>query len=103
MKEEKKMNITISPDKASGVYSNLAIIAHGPSEFVMDFASILPGPQQASVQSRVIMSPENAKKVLFALQDNIRKYEEQFGKIEIKQNAPVPGSVLPLSFGAGEA
>ena len=103
MKEEKKMNIAISPDKTSGVYSNLAIIAHGQSEFVFDFASLLPGPQQANVQSRVIMAPENAKKVLLALQDNIRKYEEQFGKIEIKQATPIPGSVLPLSFGAGEA
>lgn len=103
MKEEKKMNITLAPDKAAGVYSNLAIIAHGPQEFVLDFASMLPGPQQASVLSRVIMTPENAKKVLFALQDNVRKYEEQYGKIDIKQNAPVPGSTLPLSFGAGEA
>lgn len=103
MKEEKKMNIALAPDKAAGVYSNLAIIAHGPQEFVLDFASMLPGPQQASVLSRVIMTPENAKKVLFALQDNVRKYEEQYGKIEIKQNAPVPESTLPLSFGAGEA
>ena len=103
MKEEKKMNITLAPDKAAGVYSNLAIIAHGPQEFVLDFASMLPGPQQAAVLSRVIMTPENAKKVLFALQDNVRKYEEQYGKIEIKQNAPLPGSTLPLSFGAGEA
>jgi hypothetical protein len=102
--EEKKMNISIAPDKAAGTYSNLAVIAHSQSEFIMDFASMMPGIQQANVQSRVIMTPENAKRLLFALQDNVSKYEQQYGKIELKNNRqPIPGSTYPLSFGSGEA
>ncbi len=100
--EEKKMNINISPDMAAGVYSNLAIIAHSPSEFILDFASMMPGTKDAAVRSRVIMTPENAKKLLFALQDNFAKYEKQFGTVTIS-GAPAPGSTLPISFGGGQA
>ena len=102
--EEKKMNISISPEKAAGTYSNLAIIAHAQSEFIMDFASVMPGIQQANVQSRIIMTPENAKRLLLALQDNVQKYEKQFGQITLNsRQQPIPGSTLPLSFGSGEA
>lgn len=100
--EEKKMNINISPDMAAGVYSNLAIIAHSPSEFILDFASMMPGTKDAAVRSRVIMTPENAKKLLFALQDNFAKYEKQFGTVTIS-GTPAPGSTLPISFGGGQA
>ncbi len=102
--EEKKMNINIAPDKAAGVYSNLAVIAHSQAEFILDFASVMPGIMQAAVQSRVIMTPENAKRLMLALQDNVAKYENQFGQINLsnRQN-PVPGSTFPLSFGSGEA
>ena len=96
--EEKKMNISIAPDKAAGTYSNLAVIAHSQSEFVVDFASVLPGIQQANVQSRIIMTPENTKRLLLALQDNVAKYEKQFGTVTIS-GAPAPGSTLPISFG----
>ena len=102
-KKEQKMDLTISEEVAKGVYSNLAILSHSENEFFVDFASLSPGIPKAVVRSRVIMTPVNAKRLLRALQDNVSKYEEQFGKIEIHQNAPVPGSVLPLSFGAGEA
>ena len=102
--EEKKLSINIAPDKAAGVYSNLAVIAHSQTEFIVDFASVLPGVQQANVQSRVIMTPENAKRLLFALQDNLAKYEKQFGTINLNNGQkPVPGSTFPLSFGSGEA
>lgn len=102
--EEKKVNISIAPDKAIGTYSNLAIIAHSQTEFIVDFASTLPGMQQANVHSRIIMTPENAKRLLFALQDNLVKYEKQFGTINLSNNQkPVPGSTFPLSFGSGEA
>ncbi len=102
--EEKKMNISISPDKAAGTYSNLAIIAHSQNEFIMDFASVMPGIQQANVQSRIIMTPENAKRLLLALQDNVAKYEKQYGQISLSnRQQPIPGSTFPLSFGSGEA
>lgn len=98
------MNISIAPDKAAGTYSNLAVIAHSQSEFVVDFASVLPGLQQANVQSRIIMTPENAKRLSLALQDNIAKYEKQFGTIAMRNaSQPVPGSTFPLSFGSGDA
>ena len=102
--EEKKMNISIAPDKAAGTYSNLAVIAHSQSEFIVDFASVLPGIQQANVQNRIIMTPENAKRFLLALQDNVAKYEKQYGQISLNnRQQPVPGSTFPLSFGSGEA
>ena len=100
--EEKKLNINLSPEMAEGTYANLAIIAHSSSEFVVDFVRMMPGLQQANVKSRVILTPEHAKKLLFALQDNVAKYEQQFGKIQINGN-PGPGSTIPMSFGGGEA
>ena len=99
--EENKMQINLPPEVAGGVYSNLAIIAHSPSEFVIDFVSVMPQVQPALVRSRVILTPENTKKLLLALQDNIRKYEQQFGKISINPN--LPSNTAPMSFGGGEA
>ncbi len=102
--EEKKLSLNVPVDKAAGTYSNLAVIAHSQTEFIIDFASSLPGMQQANVQSRIIMTPENAKRLLFALQDNLAKYEKQFGAIDLNNGKkPIPGSTLPLSFGSGEA
>lgn len=100
--EEQKMQINLAPDVAEGTYANLAIIAHSQSEFVIDFVRTMPGVKQANVKSRIILTPENAKRLLFALQDNIGKFEQQFGKIEIS-GRPAPGSTFPISFGGGEA
>lgn len=100
--EENKLNINLSPEMAEGTYANLAIIAHSSSEFVLDFVRVMPGLKQANVKSRVILTPEHAKKLLFALQDNVAKYEKQFGKIQLS-GAPTPGSTIPMSFGGGEA
>lgn len=98
------MNISITPEKAAGTYSNLAVIAHSQNEFVVDFAAVLPGMQQANIQSRIIMTPENTKRLLLALQDNVAKYEKQFGQINLSnRQQPIPGSTFPLSFGSGEA
>jgi len=81
-KENKnQLQIQLRPEMADGKYSNLAMIGHGPNEFLMDFIFAAPGMPQAPVVSRVIMSPENAKQLLFALTDNIKKYEAQFGEI----------------------
>ena len=100
--EEQKLNINLTPEVAEGTYANLAIIAHSSSEFVLDFALMMPGLKQANVQSRIIMTPEHAKKLLFALQENIGKYEKQFGKVQLT-GTPAPGSTIPMSFGGGEA
>ena len=99
---EQKLNINIAPDKAQGVFANLALIAHTPTEFVMDFAQIMPGIQQANVVSRIVITPDQAKKILLALQNNIAQYEKKFGKIEPIGGA-VPGSTLPITFPGGEA
>jgi len=101
--EEQKVNINLTPEMAEGTYANLAIIAHSSSEFVVDFIRMMPGLKQANVKSRIILTPEHAKKLLFALQDNIAKYEQQFGTIQINNGSPVPGSTIPMSFGGGEA
>ena len=100
--EEKKLNIKLSPEVAEGVYANLTIISHSPSEFVMDFVRMMPGMQEAQVKSRVVMTPDQAKKLLFALENNIKQYEKQFGTIN-QPGGPVPGSSIPMSFGGGEA
>lgn len=100
--EEQKLNINLSPEVAEGSYSNLAIVAHSSSEFVVDFVRMMPGQKSANVQSRIIMTPENTKKLLFALQENVAKYEKQFGSIKLN-GTPASGSTFPMSFGGGQA
>ncbi len=99
---EQKLKIDITPEKATGSYSNLAILAHSPSEFVLDFVCVMPGQEAASVQSRIVMTPENTKKLLFALQENVGKYENQFGTIKLT-GVPSSGNAVPMSFGGGNA
>ncbi|MBR1929845.1 MAG: DUF3467 domain-containing protein [Paludibacteraceae bacterium] len=100
---EQKLQIQLDPQMAEGTYANLAIIAHSSSEFVVDFVRNMPGMQSAKVQSRIILTPEHAKRLLFALQENIDKYENQFGKIQLKQKPQGGGATFPLAFGGGEA
>lgn len=78
---QQQLQIQLRPELADGKYTNLAMIGHNPSEFLIDFIFAAPGMPQAPVVSRVIMSPENAKKLMFALTDNIQKYEAQYGEI----------------------
>lgn len=92
--KENKINIELPEDIAEGLYSNLAIITHSTSEFVCDFVQMMPGMPKAKVRSRVVMTPENAKRLLSALQDNLRKYEANIGKIEDKG-----GKQPPMNFG----
>ncbi|MEZ3550326.1 MAG: DUF3467 domain-containing protein [Muribaculaceae bacterium] len=84
-----QLQIQLRPEIADGKYSNLAMIGHGPNEFLIDFIFAAPGMPQAPVVSRVIMSPENAKQLMFALTDNIKKYEAQFGEITPRQNQAI--------------
>lgn len=81
--EEKKLNLEIKPEVARGTYSNLAIISHSRSEFIIDFAEMLPGMQRPDISNRIVMSPDHAKMLLNALAENITKYENQFGRIEL--------------------
>ena len=83
--EENQMNIELSEEIASGIYSNLAVITHSPSELICDFIQVMPGMPKGKVKSRVIMTPQNAKRFLKALQDNMAKYEDHFGPIEDPQ------------------
>ena len=96
-----QINIELSEDVAEGTYVNLAMIAHSNSEFVIDFIRIMPGLPKAKVKSRVIITPEHAKRLLAALKDNIKKYEDNFGPI----NQTEESFNLPMNFGGtiGEA
>lgn len=102
MSEENKkegLNIELGEEVAEGTYSNLAIINHSPSEFVVDFIQMMPGLPKAKVKSRVILTPQHAKRFMRALTDNISKYEDQFG--EISDVDPTQG--IPLNFGGPTA
>ncbi len=79
-----EIQIELSPEVARGIYSNLAVISHGPNEFFVDFITMAPNMPQAKVQSRIIMTPENAKNLLGALMENVKKYEATFGEIRPK-------------------
>ena len=80
------ININLNEMIAQGVYCNLALVNHSPSEFVVDFIQLMPGVQQANVRSRIILAPLHAKRVMAALQQNIANYEQQFG--EVKEMEP---------------
>lgn len=88
--QENQVQIQLRPEIADGKFSNLAMIGHGPNEFLIDFIFHAPGMPQAPVVSRVIMTPENAKQLLFALQDNVAKYERNFGEIKPKHPGMPP-------------
>lgn len=98
---QNQINVELSEETAEGVYSNLAMIAHSNSEFVIDFIRLMPGVPKAKVKSRIIITPEHAKRLLGALNENINKYEDTFGPI--KQSNDVPK--FPMNFGGpvGEA
>ena len=87
MNENKQhgIDLELNPDVAQGHYSNLAIISHSTSEFILDFAAILPGLPKATVKSRIILTPEHAKRLLMSLQENVARYETNVGRIELQQ------------------
>ena len=101
MAEEKKIDIELRPEVARGIYSNLAIISHSPTEFTLDFVQMLPGMAKPSVGTCVIMTPEHTKRLLKALMDNVQRYESQFGEIRLRDNGAAPFTP-PMGF-KGEA
>lgn len=98
---EGQINIELTEEIAEGTYVNLAMIAHSNSEFIIDFIRLMPGVPKAKVKSRIILTPEHAKRLLTALKDNIGKYEESFGDI----NGAEEAYRFPTQFGGpiGEA
>lgn len=98
--KENQIEIELSEEVADGIYANLAIISHSNSEFILDFVRMMPGTPKAKVKSRIILSPQHAKRLKIALIDNINKYEEKFGEIESHEQFPS----FPMNFGpVGEA
>ncbi len=85
--QSQQINIELGEKEAEGIYSNLALITHSPAEFVVDFTRVLPGVPKTKVYARVIMTPQHAKSLLRALDENIKKYESQFGEIQILGDA----------------
>lgn len=97
MAEEKKknqLNIELPDEISEGVYSNLAVISHSQSEFVIDFIRMVPNVPKAKVKSRIILSPSHAKRLFKALGDNLNKFEAQFGKIKEDKKPPM----APMNF-----
>ena len=97
--KQKQINIELDEKTAEGTYSNLAIINHSVSEFVIDFISMMPGAPKAKVKSRIVLTPQHAKKFLKALTDNVSRFEDAHGPIKDYEQPPIP-----LNFGpTGEA
>tara|TARA_B100000315_G_C14391986_1_gene502435 strand:+ start:152 stop:466 length:315 start_codon:yes stop_codon:yes gene_type:complete len=98
-KPQNKINIDLTEEVADGIYSNLAIITHSHAEFIVDFVKMMPGIPKAKVKSRIILTPEHAKRLTKALSENIRKFEAMHGPIKESKDGGLP----PFSFGAPTA
>ena len=97
--QQAQINIELDETTAEGIYSNLAIINHSASEFVLDFVCIMPGTPKARVKSRIVLTPQHAKRLLKAIAENIQRYEATNGEIKEAEHPPIP-----LNFGpAGQA
>ncbi len=94
--QQQQLNIELNEEVAQGVYSNLAVITHSPAEFVLDFIRVMPGVPKAKVQSRIILTPQHAKRLMRAIMENIQKYEQQHGKIAETQGQD---NMMPMNFG----
>jgi hypothetical protein len=95
---ENQLNIELSEEIAEGIYSNLAIITHSPTEFVVDFIKVMPGVPKAKVKSRIVLTPQHAKRLMKALADNVTRFEQMHGKIKDSEM-----NALPLNFGGPTA
>lgn len=97
--KEGQIDIELDKDIAEGIYSNLAIINHSVSEFIVDFISVMPGQPKAKVKSRIILTPQHAKRLVKALAENVSRFEEAHGEIKDYEQPPIP-----MNFGpTGEA
>ena len=97
--QQQQINIELTEEMAEGIYSNLAIINHSASEFVIDYVCIMPGASQAKVKSRIVLTPQHAKRLVKALAENVHRFEMAHGEIKDSEQPPIP-----LNFGpAGQA
>ncbi|AMQ00288.1 MULTISPECIES: DUF3467 domain-containing protein [Pedobacter] len=96
---DNQINIELSEEIAEGIFSNLAIITHSNTEFVLDFIRVMPGVPKAKVKSRIILTPEHAKRLMSAMQDNIEKFESINGRIKTQEEP----SGFPMNFGGPTA
>ncbi|KIO76664.1 hypothetical protein TH53_13365 [Pedobacter lusitanus] len=96
---DNQINIELSEEVAEGIFSNLAIITHSNTEFVLDFIRVMPGVPKAKVKSRIILTPEHAKRLMIAMQDNIEKFESINGRIKTQEEP----SGFPMNFGGPTA
>jgi hypothetical protein len=105
MEEDKsklgQINIELNEEIAQGTYSNLVVITHSSAEFILDFIRIMPGIPKAQVKSRIILTPEHAKRLMLALKDNIGKFESAHGTIKNVDNSGNPS--FPMTFGGPNA
>ena len=92
-----QINIELGEKEAEGIYSNLAIITHSPAEFIIDFTRVVPGAPKAKVHARIITTPQHAKMLLRALNDNIEKFESKFGEIKIDAQTSPPFGFTPMN------
>ena len=90
-----QINIELDEKTAQGSYSNLAIINHSVSEFIVDFVNIMPGTPKSKVKSRIILSPQHAKRLAKALAENVRRFEQAHGEIRDYEKAPAPYNFGP--------
>lgn len=109
-KNNNQLQIELKEEVAQGTYANLAIITHSTSEFIVDFIRVMPGLPKAGVQSRIVLTPEHAKRLMYALQENVAKYERNFGLIRMPEdmnrgNGSSDGKTFipPMSGFKGEA
>jgi hypothetical protein len=97
--QEGQINIELDEKTAEGIYSNLAVINHSNTEFVVDFIALMPGVPKAKVKSRIVLTPQHAKRLLGALNENIKRFEAQNGEIKEGEHP-----TIPINFGpAGQA
>ncbi|MCF8297281.1 MAG: DUF3467 domain-containing protein [Saprospiraceae bacterium] len=95
---QNQLNIELGEDVAEGTYSNLAIITHSNSEFIIDFVRIMPGVPKAKVKSRIVLTPQHAKRLLRALQDNVAKFEAMHGSIkDVDEGMQMPFNIGPTA------
>lgn len=99
--QEGQFQLELPQAVAQGEYANFALITHSRSEFIADFARVLPGVPKAVINSRVILAPEHAKRLLLALQENVAKYEHEFGKITLPEQQGK--TIAPFNVNNGEA
>lgn len=96
--KQQQINIELTEEVADGIYANLAVINHSASEFIVDFIKIMPGVPKAKVKSRIILTPQHAKRLVRALNDNVKRFESVHGVIKDNEK---PGGMPPINFGRG--